>query len=313
MSQVQDDTQSLSDTPNPSPAVASPERRPWVTWGMSAVCVVVFVGLAQETDPDTWDALSRWGAPPSNEVWCGAYWGLFTNALVHRAFWHLAFNLYWLWALGKRLERAIGSGWYLVFVLTSGVVSSASQLGASEQTGIGASGIVYAIFGFMLVARSRFPTFQDILSKETIQLFLFWLVGCMVVTYAGMWHVGNAAHLSGLLLGALLAGCFAIRYKPRLLLAGLLGLVAVCLLPLFWCPWSATWLSTRGFLASEAGDDERAIRYYNRVIELDPNSAWAYYNRGLSYLTLNDCPRAESDFKKACQLDSSYQMPEELK
>ena len=285
------------------------ERRPWVTWGMIAACLIVFVGLAREPKPHTWDALSQWGAPPADRVWEGAYWGLLSSALVHEELWHLAFNVYWLWALGMRVERALGSVRYLLLIVSAAVVSSGCQLGASETMGIGASGVGYALFGFMWVARPRFPAFRDVLSPQTIQLFLFWLVGCMVATYADIVHVGNAAHLSGMLFGATAGGLLAVKSRRRLLSACLVGLVAASLTPLFWCPWSATWLGLQAYRAHEAGNHAQAIDYYTGVVHRDGQAAWAYYNRGIAYLADGNREAAALDFTTASKLDPTLENP----
>src|SRR5262249_3508810 len=159
-----------------------------------------------------------------------------TCAFVHLALWHLAFNMYWLWALGSRMERAIGSARFLAFVLTSAFVASTAELAVSDTTGHGASGFVYAIFGFMWISRRRFPQFKEVLSQQTIKLFVVWLFGCVVVTYLEIWNVGNAAHFAGLLFGAGVANSFVARRKPGLTLAGTAALVVCCVVSLFWCP-----------------------------------------------------------------------------
>ena len=47
------------------------------------------------------------------------------------------------------------------------------------------------------------------------------------------------------------------------------------------------------------GDRERAISDYTKAIELDPNNASAYYNRGLAYYKKGDFYPAIADFTKA--------------
>ena len=280
--------------------------RPWVTWLAVFLCVAVFLGLSAEPKRDSWETLSKWGVRPANEIWSGHFAPLVSSAFVHLELWHLAFNVYWLWLLGSRLEQAIGPAWYLLFFLVAAVVSSTAELAVADTTGIGASGVVYAIFGFMWVARHRFPAFFAVLSQRTITLFVVWLFGCIAATMLKIWEVGNAAHVAGLLFGASAAGCLVARYRRRLLFAGLAGAVALSLLPLFWCPWSATWLSSRAYNAHESGNLPLAVDYYDRLILKDSKNAWAYYNRGLAYQSLHDDRQAHADFKRAEELDPSY-------
>lgn len=215
--------------------------------------------------------------------------------------------MYWLWVLGSRLERAIGSLRFLGFLLVSAFVSSSFQLAVSGDTGIGASGVVYAIFGFMWTARHRYGQFNKVLDARTIQFFNVWLVGCMAATYFKIWEVGNAAHLSGLLLGSAVAGFFVLRYRPRFMRAVLIALVVASTVPLFWCPWSVAWLSHKAYEAHLAEQYDTALARYTRIIQIDPENAWAYFNRSGVYEALGDSERARADLQRARDIDPSIE------
>ncbi|MBR1421812.1 MAG: tetratricopeptide repeat protein [Selenomonadaceae bacterium] len=49
-----------------------------------------------------------------------------------------------------------------------------------------------------------------------------------------------------------------------------------------------------------------ALEYYNHALEINPNSAEAYNNRGLTYYHLNQFTNALSDFSKAIDLDKNF-------
>jgi tetratricopeptide (TPR) repeat protein len=51
---------------------------------------------------------------------------------------------------------------------------------------------------------------------------------------------------------------------------------------------------------------ERAIEDYNKTIELDPNYAEAYNNRGNAYSGLKEYERAIEDYNKTIELDPNY-------
>ena len=83
--------------------------QPWICRLVIVVCVGIFLGLAAQDDYESWETVSKFGYLPADSIWNGGYWALITSACVHFALWHVAFNVYWLWVLGSRLERAIGS------------------------------------------------------------------------------------------------------------------------------------------------------------------------------------------------------------
>jgi rhomboid protease GluP len=297
--------------PGPCPRRASPGQfRPKATWAVIAVMVVVFLGINGAVRPDSWETLGKWGAASPEAFWRGAYWSLLCSAAVHQALWHLAFNLYWLAVLGSRLEQAIGVMRYLALLGSAAIISAGWQVAVSETTGIGASGVVYAMFGFMLVVRHRYPAFQDVMTAQTIQLFLLWLVGCMIATYAKIWSVGNAAHLSGMLFGMAIGG-LALQRRRLLLVPALVALVVGAVLPAFWCPWSATWLGVQAVRAYERKDHAQAIAYYSQLIAKDPGAAWAYHNRGVSYMASGDFDKAQADFAEASRLNPTSAVREE--
>ena len=50
------------------------------------------------------------------------------------------------------------------------------------------------------------------------------------------------------------------------------------------------------------GKFEKAIECYTKAIEIDPDIAWVYYNRGLVYEKMGRDSDAQADFKKACDM-----------
>ena len=279
--------------------------KPWLTRVAIFVCIANYLGLTVADDYESWDNLSRFGYYSANEIWNGAYWAPISSVFVHFALWHLAFNVYWLWVFGSRLERAIGPLYYLFFFLVAAFVSSSFQLAVGDSTGIGASGVVYAMFGFMWLSRNRYPQFKEVLDERIFQLFIAWLFICIAITYLGVLQIGNAAHFSGLLFGGCVAGCFVVRYKPRLTFTALLAFVLLSIVPLFWCPWSKAWLGNKAYNAHSAGNYEQAIDYYTRLIQADRNDSWAYQNRSYAYGEIGELEKSEADYKKACEIDPS--------
>ena len=176
---------------------AAVQRGPILTWIVCAACVAIFFEVSQGKSQinDTLFYLTSTG------IRSGNYLGLLTSVFTHVQLWHLFFNVYWLWILGGLLEPAIGRLNWIGFFLIAAFVSSGAQFSISGSTGIGASGVVYAMFGFMWIGRKRYPSFQRIVTKQNIRLFLGWLIFCIIATRLNIFRVGNTAHVAGLLFG----------------------------------------------------------------------------------------------------------------
>ena len=274
------------------------------------ICLVNFVALNSPDRGDDWETFQSHGYFSVDAIRDGAWHGLITSVFVHIEFWHVAFNVYWLWVLGSRFEREFGTPKFVAFFLSAGFVSSATQLAHTDDTGIGASGVAYALFGFMWPVRSRFPSFRAVITPRIAGLFVLWALLCVVATYWGSVPIGNAAHLSGMLFGGAVAGLWVTRFRPQLMAAGLIVLMVLAVVPLFWAPWSTGWLSQQAYDAQITGDLPTAHDLYTQVLARDPDNAWAWYNRGTVNQGLGRDAQAEVDFDKAAALDRDLYGPD---
>lgn len=59
----------------------------------------------------------------------------------------------------------------------------------------------------------------------------------------------------------------------------------------------------RGDFYYEAGEYDKAAIDYDKAIKLDPNDANAYYNRGCAYSEMREYEKAIADYNKAIELD----------
>ena len=175
----------------------------------TAICCVtsiaLFIGINLEGQLDNWDVYKRWGAPSAADIFNGDFWGLFTSNFLHVEIWHIAFNLYWFWQFGKKVEFETKKVFICFFILSSALASSLGELAFSGTTGMGLSGIGYSFFGFLYVKSKTTDEYKNYIDKKTVNFFLFWLVLCFILTRTGTWTVANAAHVCGLLWGLLLA------------------------------------------------------------------------------------------------------------
>jgi len=294
------------ESANPTPQSDVPTRRfPFLTIAAVLWSIFVFAALATESQKKdlTTDTLAKWGAAPGQEVWQGNFWTLFTSVFVHAAWWHLAFNGYWLLTFGTLLERRLGHIKYLLFFSASAVVSSSFELAVAGETGIGASGVVYAMFGLLLPLRKRWSEVAEFLTSYIVVLGIAWLIACIVVTQLDLISFGNAAHVAGMTFGLAVSGLF-LSWPKRIAKTAIAGHLALAALFLFWCPWSINWLTIQAYNAHSTRRYAEAIDLYSRIISKDPVNSWAYHNRASAYQSLGRDRDAAFDLETAQKLDS---------
>ena len=151
---------------------------------------------------------AAYSASTPAEALTGQYWRLITPVFLHLGWLHIVFNSLWTWELGAKLERQIGSVNLFFLFCTIAVVSNTGQFvfGGSGQFG-GMSGVVYGLLGFSWVGPQIQSHWQFAPPRPIMIFMLVWLVFCMT-GFVGA--VANAAHLGGLIIGALLGAAFGL-------------------------------------------------------------------------------------------------------
>lgn len=235
---------------------------------MICLCTGLWVYLNLAKDWPQYTAVVTTVAPRGFRIWTGAVWGLVTAAFVHFDFWHILFNMWWTKDFGGILEPGMGRRKYLLFILAAAIVSSGGQLLFSGQTGIGFSGVVYAMFGFGIVARRVDPQYRTIFNTRIMQWLLGWLVLCLVLTFFKVLNIANGAHIAGLLFGLCVGMVFVVRSSVLAWSTVLVLLVAMTILSVTYMPWSEQWRARHEVVEfvqlqeqAEAGNPEAQYLY----------------------------------------------------
>lgn len=209
--------------PPDHPAEAGPARNsrlyeafpvvlPLFTYLLILWCCVVhyLLNSIDAGDPVAFsEMLYKLGLPVYADSYSDPMWKLLTGCFVHLSFMHIAFNMMWLFQLGPLMERGIGTMKTILFVVATGFVSSAIATGI-EGPGVGMSGVVYALGGFMWTAWPRWTGFLERFNGWTIKLMIFWQLICFIITLTSAMNIGNAmsignvAHISGMAYGAVI-------------------------------------------------------------------------------------------------------------
>lgn len=145
----------------------------------------------------------------------GEIWRLVTCTLLHGSIIHFAFNMIWFFRFSQAIERWLGPwialGMYVLFAIGSG----AAQALGSGGMAIGASGVVYGMFGFLWVTRRRYDIAAEAVPQQVVQTMLGWLVICVLINHFGG-NIANTAHVFGLIFGYLIGYVVVARRRWRI-------------------------------------------------------------------------------------------------
>jgi len=184
--------------------------RPVVTLTIIGLCVVSW--LLQLVTSGAWTQL-LWFAP-----WEGVAepWRFLTASFLHSTSpLHILFNMYALWITGQFLEPLLGRARFVILCLLAAVGGSVGVLllagdpatSVAWQTPVvGASGMVFGLFGAMLPVMRRLGRSMG---QVLVLLAMNGAIGFFVP------NISWQAHLGGLVTGALVATAYAYAPKDR--------------------------------------------------------------------------------------------------
>lgn len=305
--------------------------RPVLTYGLIAVLAMIYIGEATVQigspggflDPSI-QTLVAWGGMSRNLVMeRGEWFRVLTAAFLHGGLAHLAMNCLALYIAGIELERFIGRLWfaalYCLGALGGGIASI--LINPANIVGVGASGAITALFGFLCAIAFRFEKgpIRRALIANSVGTLLFATVPALIpsVTGGSGMTIDYAAHAGGAAVGGLIGLLFVLiwprdrRYPPLAPLA-----LAVCLASATVLGWGAYELrkefAEQSFSASLMPDevqpktDEAARSRASELIEKYPNDPRGYFYKALDLADKNDTKGMEAQARIAVELAERY-------
>lgn len=258
-------------------------RMPPTTIVLCALCILVTVARSTSAPGQgLWSRIGHMFDYTPEDVWNGHYYFLVTAMLPHSDFLHgmgathIIFNMIWLYQVGGLMEIEVGPLVYASFVVMAAAIGTCCEIALSGQPGIGASGVVYAIFGLVWMGRYRYDSWRTIATPDNMRLMIGWGLLCMVATYMQWMQVANGAHVGGFLFGLSVGGlCFA-RRRRTLWALPLAALGVVCTLSLSYLPWSIDWTFYKATIALDRRQYATSIKWYRRCLKdgCPPYAPW---------------------------------------
>ena len=203
--------------------------RPYVTYAVIAVNVVVFLYQLTLDQFALVDFILKWGTIP-REISNGQdLFTLITCMFLHGGWLHIAGNMLFLWVFGDNIEDTMGHVRFLVFYLLCGIAASGLQVMVNSDSRtplIGASGAISGVLAAYLVLYPKGKIRTMILIGIPIMVLIpawgmigYWIVIQFINGIASLGvdtaetngGVAYFAHIGGFLAGATLVWVFRDR------------------------------------------------------------------------------------------------------
>ena len=185
-------------------------KKPIITVSILFINAVIFLLMYAFGNGST-DALTlvKFGALYKPLVLKGEFYRLFTSAFLHIGLIHLLVNSYSLYVLGVQLESFLGKFKYLFVYVVSALCGSLMSIVFSSNISAGASGAIFGLLGSLLYFGYNYRVYLgSVLRSQIIPLIILNLgLGFFIG------GVDNAAHIGGLIGGALATMAVGLKHK----------------------------------------------------------------------------------------------------
>lgn len=184
------------------------------------------------------ELLRSWGSDFGPLTLTGQFWRVLTARFLHFNFPHLAFNMLFLWGLGRPLARFFTRAQMLgIYLLTGAAGSVWSLYWHPLRYSVGASGAIYGLAGvwiaLLVFGRLGLPRRTVI----GILMWLFFLTPIELLRGKTFEDTNYAAHAAGIVSGFVIGLMIAPSFRPPMERAGrqygVLRFAAVVLILLF--------------------------------------------------------------------------------
>ncbi len=132
-------------------------RRPWVTYALIVVNVIVYFYQWLLSEQDLLRFFDDWAVVPAEVSDGQALFTLLTCTFLHGSWFHLGSNMLFLWIFGDNVEDVMGHAKYIIFYLLTGAVASGAQVLIDPDSRVPLVGASGAISGLLAAYIVLFP------------------------------------------------------------------------------------------------------------------------------------------------------------
>lgn len=283
------------------------------------VAMTVSSGWNSLLMPDK-DTLLYWQANLGAVTANGQYWRLVTSMFIHAGIFHVALNMYALWAIGPAVCSAFGAKKFLTIYMLSGVAGAlTTMVWNPTQISVGASGALFGVCGALLTLlirdRNKAATDNAWLSISP-WVFAAFILGSLTYGFFNP-AMDTGAHIGGFLAGFVLGFILRPKQVPstrikRMLLTAAITVYSVVAIFLGITEVRADKRVTFYQIADAALKDlnnkkfAEAVVAYNELLKLDPEGVY-YIGRAAAFTGLKKYEEAIADCNRALALDPKDQ------
>lgn len=213
--------------------------KPLVTWGIMAVCIIIFLAMELMPDQLSYRLINLYGMVPirySDPEWSenyglpfDGYLSFLTSLFLHSGWLHIIVNMWFLWIFSPSIEDRMGRLPFFIFYLLCGLLATVLQWYFDPRLAIpvvGASGAIAGILG----------AYFFIYPMEQVVVFFFpVLFHIPAIAFLGLWVIFQLqdattsivvpgtivdvawwAHLGGFIAGCVLYRFFIRKDSPEI-------------------------------------------------------------------------------------------------
>ena len=210
------------------------KMRPFVTYGLLAITVIVFLMEVLAGGSENTLVLLNFGARYNLLIQQGQWWRFITPMFLHIGLMHIVVNAVSLYYLGVMTESIFGHWRFLTIYLVSGITGNiASFVFNPNSLSAGASTAIFGLLGAFLLLGDAFR--DNLAIRQLSRQYLF-LVAFNLIFNLFSPGIDISGHIGGLVGGFLIAGALGapqlgtITAARRWLMGVVLIVAAVALL-----------------------------------------------------------------------------------
>jgi membrane associated rhomboid family serine protease len=186
------------------------------TTALIAINLLIYIAMAVSSKSIDFSVqtLVNWGGDYAPLTRNGEWWRLLTSTFVHGGLLHVALNMWCLLMLGPLAELAFGKLPYVAAYIATGLCASlTSTLYHPNSIGVGASGAIFGVAGFLItpIALKRLTVYSTGKSSTLKMLVQFAVLN--LVIGAAIPVIDISAHVGGLVSGLIIGLFFSLH--PR--------------------------------------------------------------------------------------------------